>query len=216
MGSDDIFKKRKKRKQLDLSRKEKERNLYKNVQIICEGETELYYLKGLIKHLNLNSKRIKVRKSQGTDPVTIVNEALDNVPKFDYTYCIYDGTGNTNLQDATNQLNEYKKKNKKNPIFSIVSYPCFEYWILMHYSNTTKPFNDTEYVRKELKKHLPSYQKAMKNLFETTEDKTDQAIENSQKTYNQSISRENPNPSTQMHIVIKHLIQISDEERQRQ
>jgi hypothetical protein len=219
MGSDDLYKKRKERAERNFSRIEEERALYTNVLVVCEGETETLYLQELAQSYNLNSKRIQIIPcSTGTDPLNIVKQSLylnENSPSgFKYIYCVFDGAGNTNLDAALTLIKKHKSDGFN--IQSIVSYPCFEYWILMHYSNSTRPLSDDNGTQKEIKKHINDYKKGMKGLFEKTKADLQTAIRNSRSTLKQAQECENLDPSTQIHELITHLIKISEEEKSRQ
>jgi len=44
----------------------------------------------------------------------------------------------------------------------IVNNPCLEFWLLLHFESTGKYFNECEGATKQLKKHLPDYEKTLR------------------------------------------------------
>ena len=62
------------------------------------------------------------------------------------------------------QLNEAKEKAEKKNISIVSSNPCFEVWYLEHFGYTTKPFESSAAVIKEVKKRFPSIGRMHVNL----------------------------------------------------
>lgn len=54
----------------------------------------------------------------------------------------------------------------------VFSEPCFEFWLLLHYKKTDKPFTNFDEIRKDkdFKKHFPNYDKS-KNNFNDLKDR---------------------------------------------
>lgn len=211
MGSDNLHHKRKAREQYRYKRTASQRELYTNVLIVCEGETEVNYIKSVANYLSLHRKRIQIQESPiGNDPVSITEYAVSKINEdpFDIAYCVFDGIGNNNCAEAIQKV-----KNQKKEVHCIISYPCFEYWILMHYSKTTRSFQNYDEISKEVKKFIKQYKKAQSDIFDITKDNLEIAIKNSMSTYNQAKSIGNMNPSTQMYIIIQKLIKISETEK---
>ena len=68
-----------------------------------------------------------------------------------------------------------------------VSKPCFEYWLLLHFEFTTKPFEGIpgwsacSQVTRELKRHLPDYRKNDPALLGRIADRIPTAISNAKR-----------------------------------
>jgi hypothetical protein len=100
---------------------------------------------------------------------------------------------------------------KGSKIFAISSVPCFEFWLLLHFIYTTRPFDAPPGdsicagVIEELKKYLPAYQKGNQNVFNKIRDKLDNAITNARrvKEFNQTSGTDNP--STMVHSLVEYL-----------
>ncbi|HZW69708.1 MAG TPA: RloB domain-containing protein, partial [Hanamia sp.] len=56
---------------------------------------------------------------------------------------------------------------------------CFEYYVLLHFVKTTKSFTKCDDIIKEVKKHLPDYQKAT-DIFEILEPYRQTGLANSE------------------------------------
>jgi len=75
--------------------------------------------------------------------------------------CVFDNDVSERLEAEKKKLNTLLKKysRRKNVIFCN-SLPSVEYWFLLHYENTNKYFNSSRSVERELRKHLPHYEKS--------------------------------------------------------
>lgn len=129
--------------------------------IRTEGEiTEPAYLKAFLKKENIPRSTVQYRPSKGSNPKSIVNDLIkakrrnaDEVkkgkPKFDEYWAVFDTEGGRpGLADAI-------KDAESNGIRCIISAPSFEYWILLHYEKTSRPFTCCDEIEKILKKHVP-------------------------------------------------------------
>ncbi len=63
------------------------------------------------------------------------------------------------------------------------SNPCIEFWFLLHFVRTTKPFSNCESVEKDLQKYLPNYTKNQQylvqaNIYKLLQPNLLKAIEN--------------------------------------
>ena len=64
---------------------------------------------------------------------------------------------------ALQELKEYYDKISKrysNIVIVIINNPCFEYWLLLHFEATSKFHPSYTDLVKQLKKHLPDYEKS--------------------------------------------------------
>ena len=87
--------------------------------------------------------------------------------------------------DAINKETRETKKGKKTALYELEEYyysireienihiiinnPCFEYWLLLHFEATVKFYSTYDEMLKQLKKHLPDYEKTQK--YYTKQDK---------------------------------------------
>jgi hypothetical protein len=213
MGTDNFFHKRKPRKS---QRRTAYREEYDKVLIVCEGEkTEPNYFNELINHYKISSANVKVDGSCGSSPKCVFEyaERLYRSEKnkgdaYDRVYCVFD-------KDTHHTYDETISKIKDKQSFYVVnSVPCFEYWLLLHFNYSTKPYakkgksSIANEVLKELKKHIPKYEKGAKNIFKTTMNDLDYAINNAKNSLKQAIQNNTDNPSTNVHKLIEYLSDI--------
>ncbi|MDN5124740.1 RloB family protein [Aliarcobacter butzleri] len=175
MGTDDLFHKRKAKKNEDLKRHKESREPYDKVLIVCEGEkTESYYLTALRDHFKLSQANIKIDPNSDSSPISVVNYAKDLIKQsekdpYDNVFCVIDRDRHTSFDTAIVQINSFRNKNTK--LHSIVSNPCFEYWILLHFTYTTKLFGASgdspcmDLIKNDLKIYLPDYEKGDKAIM---------------------------------------------------
>ncbi len=154
------------------------------VLIVAEGNTELIYFKGLRKHLKINSLKVICKDTTKNDPKGILEEAKElyrhsekEKNKYDRVYCAFDKDQHRTFK---NTLDNIQKLSPKNTYFGIFSIPCFEYWLLLHFKNTSKPFNKCDEVCSELKKKIRNYAKGDENFFDRCKDNIPQACKHVQ------------------------------------
>lgn len=137
MGTDDLHKKRNTR-----DRKTR-KNEYEAILIVCEGEkTEINYLKQLKNFFRLNNITIDIIPNENSSPLQVVKFAKKKNDLFDYNevYCVFDKDTHANFIKAQEECEKYIKEDKNFKFEAITSNPCFEFWILLHFTCTTKPF----------------------------------------------------------------------------
>ncbi|MBI5048642.1 MAG: RloB domain-containing protein [Deltaproteobacteria bacterium] len=215
MGTDDIFHKRKAREAESLRRKTAKRAAYDIVLIVCEGaKTEPYYFLGLRKHLLLSNANIVIAdKKTGIDPLSVVNFAIKEFnkdPCYDRVYCVFDKDKHTTYPAALDKIRSTPRL-KKATFHAITSIPCFEIWLLLHYTFTSRSFSATgdasncALVEAEIRGHISGYQKGNRNIFELVKDKLDNAITNAKRldAFHQTSGTDNP--STKVHELVEYL-----------
>lgn len=93
----------------------------------------------------------------------------DTGDSFDKVFCVFDKDKH---QDYNQAIQKIESTSPKNTFHTVTSVPCFEYWILLHFTYTTKPYTHTgsksccEVLIDELKNYLPGYQKDDKSVFD--------------------------------------------------
>jgi hypothetical protein len=189
----------------------------KTFLIVVEGkETERLYLINLRARLELKSADVVVEHAGVTDPMNMIDAAIAlrdrriADAKLSLTLIPYDEVWVVLDREAQNHVrgkqlpNAINRANYEN-ISIALSNPCFEFWLLLHYMYTTKPFVDPNAVIGELKKHCPGYKKnelPLNELFFRTESaakRADDCI-----GHHKSCSGDG-NPSTCTHILVRSL-----------
>jgi RloB-like protein len=102
------------------------------VLVICEdtksGKT---YLQDACRQFRTTASIIHCGR---TDPLGIVQEAIARHKGFDKTYCAIDRDNHQNFDAAMIEARKYPA------ITTIVSYPCFEFWLLLNFEYSRRPY----------------------------------------------------------------------------
>jgi hypothetical protein len=189
------------------------------VLIACEGkETEPNYFKSLRNSLKLGTVQVEVA-GVGAAPITVVDQALVKrderqraaeetmlaggigMPGFDEVWCVFDRegpTGNPSYYQAVN-------KARDNGLELAVSNPAFEFWFLLHFEETCRPFCGADEVIRMLKNHVPSYTKSM-DVYPLISPRTEEAIARARRVSEEHArSGGSDNPSTTVHRLVEKL-----------
>ncbi len=139
--------------------------------IFCEGtknKSESAYFNALIKDLKFPGEKIELRVvdtkfNTGKELVKAAKEEREF--KEDILWVVYDKDGYT--QHA--QTFDEAYRSNINIAFSSIS---FEFWILLHFEYTTRPYEKSEDIIDDLKnKHEFYYSKADTRIFSLTKNK---------------------------------------------
>jgi hypothetical protein len=219
MGTDNLFHKRKERKAELLRRRRATKAPYDVILIVCEGaKTEPNYFTELKKAFRLSNANVRIC-GRGSDPLSVVDFAIKTFrrePEFDRVYCVIDRNRHTTYNMALDRVRQ-TNLGKGSKIFAIPSVPCFEFWLLLHFTYTTKPFNAPAgdsicaKIIEELKKYLPAYQKGDQDIFNKIQDKLDNAITNARRVEQFHKTSGTDNPSTCVHSLVEYLQDLKKE-----
>jgi RloB-like protein len=179
-----------------IKRQQASRDSFERVLIVCEDSKSCpSYLRAIRDELKLTN--IVIRPDKRPDakdfkwdpkPIKVVKHALSLKKKdkkgYDRVYCVIDRDKHSSFKDALETA-------QKNNIAVIVSIPCFEYWLLLHFEYKDRLFQAAqgsncgkviEVLNKHLKKHLPgNYEKGKdflgKHYFSVFKERQTIAIE---------------------------------------
>ncbi len=221
MGSDDLHHKRKARRARDLVRRKSSRAPYDRVLIVCEGsKTEPNYLRELIDCLKLSSANVEVDGNCDSSPISVVKHAKRRYREeqhkgdaFDHVFCIFDKDTHTTY---TRAISMSSASLPAGVFQNILSVPCFEYWLLLHFAFRTHPYTASgdksacARVIDELRAYMPSYAKGDKNIFKKLMARTDRAVEHSKQALKQAKINGTDNPTTMMHDLVEYLRPLKD------
>ena len=227
MGSEDLFHKKRKTARVNSEsgkseRSKRSRNSGDYVLIVCEdSKATPNYLKAVLDDLKLSTANIQiVGKECGSAPMSVVEYAkeLKKQTKYDRIYCVIDRDQHDCFLAAINMA-------KGNGFQVIISVPCFEYWLLLHFEYTSSPFQNAQVHQNEqktgslcdrvisqLKKYMPEYKKG--NFFNKVsynailKPREDSAIHNAKQRTGELGGVANiyaENPYTNMHELIEYL-----------
>ena len=142
--------------------------------IVCEGEcTEPFYLKGLIQHFGINSASVEIVPGESkSNAIAVVNRARERFEQDprDRVFVVIDAeqidlARAIKLCKSPLQRANRKKELPEIRIEPIITSPCFELWLLLHFRFTDQPFGSFEDVRPQLQLELPGYSKNDPHIF---------------------------------------------------
>jgi RloB-like protein len=161
-----------------FSRSRPKKSAKDRVLIVCEGaKTEPNYLDEIRQTERLSAVNLKIMQSaRGTEPQQIVESADDEYKRdrgYDRIYVIFDCDDHKTYVNALNMsaARHGKRRNDENRLVSfeaIVSVPCFEFWLLLHFSDVQAWFHRDE-IGSRLRAQLPSYEKGATDIYSRTE-----------------------------------------------
>ncbi|WP_460506269.1 RloB family protein [Hydrogenophaga soli] len=190
---------------------------------MCEGEkTEPKYFQELVKAWGLNHQ-VKVGKNDGSSPDRVVARAQELQEQasregdaFDEVYCVFDRDAHERFADAVAQLKALQAKGR--PFKGTVSVPCFEFWLLLHFGYSDRPYarkgkkSVGDAVVSDLKTQpgFAKYGKGMDGVFTQLSPRLDDALRHAKTLAEHSADdSEHPNPSTQVHELVLRLKAIA-------
>ncbi|MBF0163104.1 MAG: RloB domain-containing protein [Magnetococcales bacterium] len=181
------------------------------------------YLQDLVRDMQLHTVTVVRSSEKGTDPLSIVNEALgirrganrrrssqNEQQRFDEVCAVFDGDCLLRGGSEKARFDQaIARSNEESPIEVFVTVPCIEYWFILHLGFTDAPFQDCDEAGKKFGQKMGmDYQKSHPKVFELlkTHDPNgqSQAIQNAQFLRERHPSRFS-SPSTEIDRLIKKL-----------
>ncbi len=185
---------------------------YDVVLIVCEGtKTERFYFIRLREIHRLSSTNIQVTSANGSDPISIVTFAEERVDDFDRVFCVFDRDNHQNYDAALRRIADSNGSGKLN---AITSWPCFEFWILLHFKFSSAAFVSTgrrspcDNVIGELRNHIRDYSKGHATIFDDLQSSMHNAIAHAERLSRENAQTLSKNPSTKVHELVKYLLQL--------
>jgi hypothetical protein len=201
----------------DLARRAGTR-IRRPVLIVCEGEqTEQLYLNALRTHYRLATVDVRIH-GEGAGPLEVVECALDLIaerrriakrdrdapPPYEEAWCVFD-------REASNEPRGFREAVQlaaRHKIRLAISNPSFEYWYLLHFAASDRPFHDGQEIKAELRRHIAGYSEAM-DVFHLLRERTAEAHDRAEQLYTRHPDRERdpyPNPSTLVYQLVGGII----------
>ncbi len=146
----------------------------------------------------------------GKDPSALIKEVINLQryeqeldEEYDQVYCVFDRDRHHHFESASEDA-------KRNGFELARSWPCFEYWVLLHFEFSRRPYQDGPYTpcencTNDLKKHLPDYEKNTVGLFRTLARLLDDAKQRAAEALRDAEATGNPDPSTEVHVLVEYL-----------
>ena len=148
-----------------------------------------------------------------TNPLGIVTEALKRAKDYDYVYCVIDRDTHERWEEAHNAA-----KGKAN-VEIIASYPCFEYWLILHFRESTKPYaragnnSPGDCCVADLRRidEMQTYQKGAKaNLFAELHARLKTARSRARRLFEEAKQSGQFNPSTTMYLLVEEFEKVEE------
>ena len=189
------------------------REPYDRVLIVTEGtKTEPSYFRELVVYHRLNTANVEVApSSQGSDPGTVVETAIGLRDSeralgdpYDRVYCVFDRDGHANFEAASERALAQNLRLAR-------SWPCFEYWLLLHFEFTRAPFarsggrSACDNCALDLRRHFADYRKAMPGVFGRLAEQLETAKSHARRALSDAAGAGERNPSTEIHQLVEDL-----------
>lgn len=182
------------------------------VLVICEdSKSGKRYLEDASQYFRVKVL-VEITHCGKTDPKGIAAEAISRQGKFDRVFCAIDRDTHETFGEALNLVKTAKK------IEIIASYPCFEFWLLLHFGYNRKPYaaagknSAADLLIKALRAHpgLEKYDKGEDmGIFQSLLSQLAEARRIAPKVLAEAIASEQMNPSTQLHELLDFFEKLS-------
>jgi len=146
--------------------------------VVCEGKkTEPNYFEEIRIEARIPAIHVCVLPSRfGAQPSRVVEFAVAKFKEtkaFEKVFAVFDRDDHSSYADAVKRAESLdgKLKNDENEhvVFkAIVSVPCFELWLLLHYADI-QAFHHRDVVLRHLREHIPNYEKGNDGLYTLTQ-----------------------------------------------
>lgn len=179
------------------------------VLVLCEdSKSALSYLQDAARHFRSHAV-VKVGHCGRTDPIGIIEEAIRSRHNFEFTFCVIDRDSHESFDQALVRAQEFSGHIKVVP-----SYPCYEYWLLLHFRFSRAPIaavggqssgaRMVAVLRAE--EGMAEYEKGSSaSIFEHLLDRLPHARDNAPRALVAALAEQEMNPSTELHVLIEEL-----------
>jgi len=152
------------------------------ILVLCEAtDPERSYFSALKSDFGLTSVRVQSAGTIASMMKRVEREVRED-PTQDEIWCVLDHDERT---AEIGRFNQWLRRPRRTTtrIHAAMSVPCFEYWLLLHFTLTTKHYRGTgdlsacKQVRRELRSYFADYQKTDPTIYSRCRDLLDTAIE---------------------------------------
>lgn len=182
------------------------------ILVLCEDtKSSLQYLRDAAHHFRAHAE-VDIIHCGKNDPLNILTEAVKREPMFDRVYCAIDRDRHEGFDEALALATVNAKK-----VEVIASYPCYEYWLLLHFRKTRKPYKEVgkhssgDLLVKDLCKEngMENYAKGgSENLFDKLILMLPNARQRAAQVLTEAVNDDELNPSTRLHELIELFEQL--------
>jgi hypothetical protein len=186
------------------------------VLIVCEdSKSSLKYLRDAKTAMRVLAD-VEIDHPGKTNPLGIVKHAVGRRSKYDFVYCVID-------RDTHEDFDEAMGLARSSNVQMIVSYPCFEYWLLLHFKYSRKAYSPVgkkspgDQMMRALKdcEGMGDYEKGSEtSLFKKLEGGALQtARKHAERALAAAIAEDEFNPSTTLHTLISEFERLAAPQR---
>jgi len=175
------------------------------VLVLCEDtKSSRNYLQDAANHFRAYAE-VEIAHCGKNDPKGIVEVAVKRQHNYDHVYCAIDRDSDPKFDAALSQADAHAK------VTVIASYPCYEYWLLLHFRKTRKEYigvgnhSSGDLLAQDLRKEegMQDYDKgASKSLFDDLITKLPKARQRAAEVLAEASADDGMNPSTRLHELI--------------
>lgn len=170
------------------------------ILIVCEGATEEAYFRAIKEHYrHATTLNMEITRAPHSDPVRVVEKGkwLNKGKDYDRVYCVVDGDKPDRIEMAR------KRIETRDDLDLIVSTPCFEVWLLLHFDKSDAPFATCAQACDRLRepRRLLDYAKGLRYDFTHLTNRIDAAIDNAEWLAARGLD----NPATELHRLLTHI-----------
>jgi len=183
----------------------------RTILIVCEGSrTEPLYFERLREFKRLKNVSVKVIPGgrQLVSPRNLIDRALEEIRRLDWdkrrdlAWVVYD----VERVGTRPDLNELIQLAQHSGLKNAVSNPAFEYWYILHFQETDRPFMDGNEVKQYLRNDIPDYEESL-DVFPLIQALTENALERADRLRaNAQPHWDNfENPSTSVNLLVRSI-----------
>jgi hypothetical protein len=213
----------------ELLRRKAQRQPAERLLIVCEGsKTEPLYLGEIRQQLRLPSANVQVQPAAyGTEPLRIVEYAERlfteqqrglgiHARSFDRVVVVFDRDEHHTYHAALQRvaaLNGRLENDErvKVPFEAVVSVPCFELWLLLHFEDVFAPLHRDEALAR-LRAHVAGYAKGQGSHWAVTRDRLEVATARANALVAAGHTADDgTQPCTNMHELLHRLLHLKDQ-----
>lgn len=159
---------------------------------------------------------IEVTHIGRTDPLGIVEHAISRTKVFDHVFCVIDRDTHENFDEAVRLAAMVEA------VTLIVSYPCFEYWLMLHFKYSRMVFrrkgnkSPGDQMEKALKacEGMATYTKGeFPGLFKLLKSRLEYARTNAIRSLKEANAVNEIDPSTRLHELLEKFESLGSPEK---
>lgn len=202
------------KEQRRLTRQKASREGLPSILIVCEGrETEPNYIAGLCDAKRVNLAAVKIQPGDSaTDAAKLVLKArkiFDCDREYDRVFVVCDDDGSS--MERARQLAQRPLRRLDGKVIRvelIASRPSFEFWLLLHFEYSARPYRSSAEAVTDLRHHLTNYDKADPGIFGAVALGLDQAMQRAEQLKRELATTGATVPDTEFPQLVQQLLSM--------